>query len=428
MKKQILGLAALFFTLPLWAQIQFGSLDDVLAYADKNSLTAKAAELTEQAAAKNEQLYRSTLLPRLDLATAADYNIIIPSMVVPDKLMGGTDGKYSTIRFGLPFVFTPALEFSLPLINPEKWEELKKYVLEKEKAHYHSAVQLEYLHIQLAQAYFNALAAKELLALAAESKKTVAQLLTVLELRKKEGVLQPVAYNRAKLLQADIDNNAIQWRLLLAKSMNELQQLLHIPETDSLLLAERFTINWQLTELAEASQRPRFLLAKTASKIAEQSILQSKKATLPKLSLQARYAYQWQVQKGQTVQFDMSTVGLRLSVPLFAGGFYKTAQKRAALLTEAAKADEQQSLAQVKKEQANWMIHFTAAADKQKSLQQKIRATSDNLRIAQLSLEEGVMEFDEFHTIFQEWLSARMEHLQVINEGLFYQFLLTQKR
>jgi hypothetical protein len=59
-------------------------------------------------------------------------------------------------------------------------------------------------------------------------------------------------------------------------------------------------------------------------------------------------------------------------------------------------------------------------------MQQKLTATADNLRIAQLSIKEGVMEFDDFHTIFQEWLRANMEHLQVMNEGLFYQFLLTQ--
>jgi hypothetical protein len=60
-------------------------------------------------------------------------------------------------------------------------------------------------------------------------------------------------------------------------------------------------------------------------------------------------------------------------------------------------------------------------------MQQKIAVTADNLRIAQLSMKEGVIEFDDFHAIFQEWLRARMEHLQVVNEGLFYQFLLTQK-
>jgi outer membrane protein len=226
---------------------------------------------------------------------------------------------------------------------------------------------MEYLHIQLAQAYFNALSAKELIALSAESKSKVDRLLTILEQRKKEGVLQPLDYNRAKQLQADIDNSTISWNLLLSKSMNVLHQLLNLSSTDSIALMEKMVGNWRLPALAEASQRPAFLAAKTSSLIAEQSLMQSKKAALPKLSLQARYAYQWQMHKGQTVHFDMSTIGLKFGVPLFSGGYYKTAQQKAAILTEAAKVEEQQSLANLKKEQADWLNHFIAATNKQKA-------------------------------------------------------------
>jgi hypothetical protein len=63
MKKVVSGLAAVLLSLSLWAQLQFKNLDEVLDYADKNSLAAKAAQLNEQLIAKDEQLYRSTLLP-----------------------------------------------------------------------------------------------------------------------------------------------------------------------------------------------------------------------------------------------------------------------------------------------------------------------------------------------------------------------------
>jgi len=427
MKKAITGLSAILLSLPILAQLQFRNLKEVLNYADKNSLIAKATLLAEKVAEKDASLYRATLIPRIEFTTTADYNILIPSMVVPDKLVGGTEGKYSSIKLGLPATFTPALEFSVPIINQEKWEEMKKLVLEKEKAKHNTGIQLEHLHIQLAQAYFNILVARELLFISTESKTTIEQLLSILKQRHKEGILQPIDYNRAKQLQADIDNNSINWSLFLKKSTNELYHLLNVSLTDSINLLEKLSPTWELNEMLEASNRPAFLAVKTSLRIAEQSLLQSKKAALPKLHLQARYAYQWQIQQGQTIQFDMSSVGVRFGVPLFAGGFYKTAQKKAAILTEAAKIQVQQSLAQLKKEQSDWITQFTTAKHKQKNLQQKIAATADNLRIAQLSIREGVMEFDDFNTIFQEWLRTRMEHLQVLNEGLLYQFILTQK-
>jgi hypothetical protein len=52
MKKAITGLAAFLFSLPIIAQLQFRSLEEVLAYADKNSLAVKFAQLAEEAASK----------------------------------------------------------------------------------------------------------------------------------------------------------------------------------------------------------------------------------------------------------------------------------------------------------------------------------------------------------------------------------------
>jgi outer membrane protein TolC len=116
-----------------------------------------------------------------------------------------------------------------------------------------------------------------------------------------------------------------------------------------------------------------------------------------------------------------------LGVPLFAGNYYNIAQKKSKLVLEMAKLKEQQTVYDIEKEQADWRNHYTAAANKNKILQKKIAATSDNLRIANLAVKEGVMEFEEFNTIFQEWSKAHVEYLQNLNEGLLYQFLLTQK-
>ena len=427
MKKILPGLTAIFLSCSLWAQVKFNNLNEVLAFADKNSVAAKMAVLNEETAAKEEQLYRSTLKPRIDITSAADYHFIIPSLVVPDKLVGGSEGKFRALQLGLPFTMSSALELTLPLFNREKWAEAKRYALEKERAKQGSRLSLEQLHTAVAQAYYNALLAKELTLLAAESQKTMAQVMAMLEQRKGEGILAPVDYNRAKAIQADVDNAALQWSLLLSRSHASLHQLLSIPDTDSILLSQTLSIDWIIIPSLETNQRPAYTEAKASVMVAEQMLLQSRKAALPKLSLNGRYSYQSQVQKGQSVSFDMSSIGIKLHVPLFAGGYYKIAQEKVRMLTETAKLREQQILTVLQKEKEDWTALYTVAAKRQKGVQQKLSATADNLRIGQLSLKEGVMEFDEFNTLFQDWIKARMEHLQIVNEGLLYQFLLTQK-
>lgn len=427
MKKTVAALSACFFSISLLAQVQFNSLNEVLAYADKHSLTIKTARLHEEVAEKEEQLYRSTLKPRIDIVGASEYNPIIPSLVVPDKLVGGSEGKFRAVQFGLPLTFSSGLEISMPLFHAEKWSALKKQALEKERAKHSTIRTMEGLHITLAQAYYNTLLARELAVLAEESKKVMLQTMAVLEQRKKEGILSPVEYNRAKAANADVNLAALNWDLLFSKSTANLHQLLNIPFTDSLVLPQRLSIDWTIFTSIDVTGRPAYAEAKTSVMISEQILLQSKKATLPRLSLNGRYSYQWQLQKEQTVAFDMSSIGLRLDIPLFAGGYLKNAQQKAQVLTEAARLHEQQIFSELEKELSDWTTLYATAAKKQKNVQQKLAATADNLRIGQLSLKEGVMEFDDFNIVFQEWVKSRMEHLQILNEGLLYQFLLTQK-
>jgi outer membrane protein TolC len=165
-------------------------------------------------------------------------------------------------------------------------------------------------------------------------------------------------------------------------------------------------------------------------RIAEQSIRETQKARLPKLSLNSKYYYQYGIKPGnnsQTIHFDASTFGLRLDFPLFAGSYYRISEQKAKLQLQAAQLTEEQVKENLSKEEKDWWIELTAAQKKSSLLDQKVQVTEDNLRIAQLSMKEGVMEYDEFSNIFMEHIKARIDRIQNLGDGMIYQILLTQK-
>jgi transcription-repair coupling factor (superfamily II helicase) len=89
---------------------------------------------------------------------------------------------------------------------------------------------------------------------------------------------------------------------------------------------------------------------------------------------------------------------------------------------------EEQVKESLSKEQRDWWIALAAAQKKALVLQQKIQVTGDNLRIAQLSMKEGVMEYDEFSNIFMEDINARIDRVQNLGDATIYQLLLTQNK
>jgi outer membrane protein TolC len=210
-----------------------------------------------------------------------------------------------------------------------------------------------------------------------------------------------------------------------------LHQLLNLPDSLPIVLTDSIAMaSWQETPQAPPlNSRPGWKQAEAAVAVAEQQKKESQKAALPKLSLNARYTYQWQLKPsiGQQVSFDFSNIGLRLDFPLFQGSFYTTSRQRSEQQWQLAKLNQQQTANDLTRQQSEWWNAYHAARKKDALLQEKVAVAADNLRIAQLNMKEGVMEFEEFNNIFQEYNKAKMDFLQNTSDGIVYQLLLTQK-
>jgi outer membrane protein TolC len=123
----------------------------------------------------------------------------------------------------------------------------------------------------------------------------------------------------------------------------------------------------------------------------------------------------------------MANVGLRLDVPLFQGNYYRALKQKNQLLLDAAHYEQEQTEAQLTRQQADWFAQYTEAFKKNEELKEKVTASGENLKIANLSMREGVMEFDEYNEIFREYNRARIEYLQNLADGILYHLLSTQK-
>jgi hypothetical protein len=67
-----------------WSQTTFTSLQQVLDFSDKNNRLLQQDQLDEQVSTKDQDLLKSTLSPKVNFYSTADYYPIIPSQVIPD--------------------------------------------------------------------------------------------------------------------------------------------------------------------------------------------------------------------------------------------------------------------------------------------------------------------------------------------------------
>lgn len=421
----------LVFPFMAGAQVRFGNLGELLQYADKNAPAIQQALLQPKIAKQDLHVQSSGIYPKINAFAGGDYYPIIATQVIPAEVLGGKPGTYLKAQFGLPYVFASGAELSIPVVNLEKWAQLSRAMAQYNQSVWGSKAAIENLHIQLMQAYYQTLVTREVLKLNEENAATSDELLRIMTDRNSQGVVNPSDYNRSRNLQLDVQSSAISYRKALAQSMNNLTAVLNIKE-DSILLAESISdFNWPLLQSAnEITNRPAWQESALKVRAAELTVREMRGSGMPRLALNSRYAYNLQ-SKFQTgsnnVEFNTANVGMRLDVPLFQGNYYRSVKQKSKLQLQSAKLEQERTQATLEQQQNDWYAQYNAAFGKQAVLEQKVKSTSDNLRIARLNLKEGVMEFDEFNNIFMEYNRARMEYLQNLADGILYYLLSTQK-
>ncbi len=410
------------------AQPAINSLDELLDYADKNSPAARQALLQPQLARQDKQTQASVLYPRVNAFATGDYYPILATQLIPAEALGGAPGTYLKAQFGLPYVFTTGAELTVPVVNLENWAKLAKAKAQYEQSEWSSKSALENLHLQLVQAYYQALVTGEVLELNVENESTADEMLRIMAARNEQGVVEPADYNRSKNLSLDVKTSRIGYTQALQKSINNLESLLAV---DTVILKEQLDdFAWPaLYDGASVVNRPAWKEAEWKVRTAELSLRQGRTGGLPELMLTSRYTYNMQTnfEPGfKNIDFNVANVGLRLNVPLFQGNYYRAAKHKNKLQLEQARLEQERTEAALTQQQQDWLSQYHAAYSKHKVLQDKLATAKENLRIAQLNTKEGVMEFDQFNNIFMDYNRARMEYIQNLADGILYHLLSTQ--
>ncbi len=428
MNRWIYTTALLIIGTPLFSQLHFSSLADVLRYADKNSTVAREGNIQRAIGDEDAGIVRAGLLPRLNAVGAAEYAPIIASQVIPESIFGGQDGKFRKVQFGMPWNFSTGVELSVPLIDLEKWAQLQKTKLQAVETNWSQKEKLESLHVAITQLYYHALVAKEMMRLNAENVKVVDELMRILEERKRNGILDPADYNRSKNLQLNVETAQQDYKKLWEQSLISLRSLLNVPPELPFDLKDSISrFEWPVSEYNDTKieHRPAWKASVARADVARQYLVESRKAALPKLALASRYMYNWQMNKTQNIHFDVNTIGLRLDYTLFNGGYHRRQQKKADLLLQSTLIQQQQIASDLVQQHQEWRTGYKTAFAKKKILENKVNTATDNLRIATLNVKEGVMEFDIFNNIFSEYTRAQIERLQNLSDGIIYHLLLT---
>ncbi len=298
-------------------------LKDCIDYSLKNNpnstIYTNNVELAQQQ--KNEAL--AGYLPQINGSVAFDDNLKRQVTILPAGVFGPHETR---LQFGSQYSTNASVQLDQTI-----YDQTVFYATAASKAGTAIAdLQLlqnnENLIYNTTVAYYQVLIYSEQEKLLLQNEKKYTELLNVLKLQYDRGVAKKIDYDRVKVSMNNITSQKTVLETNKQLALNRLKNAMGMDLTQSLVVEDSLNYNTQMNMPAtltfDVNNRLDYKIQEKNLVIQDLDVKRKKAAFFPVLSGYARYggqAYSNQFDMAFDSWFDYSSVGLKLSVPIFSG-------------------------------------------------------------------------------------------------------------
>lgn len=406
---------------------EFSSLEALIQYADSASPAAAWAKAKTASAEKDAAIAYAGLLPKINAFGNAEYYPIIMSQVVPASIMGGSADEFRTVRFGLPMSLSTGAELSVPVLNLEKWSQVKKWTVQGE---WNALQVLQFkkeMHQTIAQWYYAWLMFHDLENAAAQNLTSAELILKIAMARDTQGVIEPPDVKRLQMAVIDQKNQWLEYQKSAQTALIQLKRWLGLGEQDICTLGSDLeNLLPSPPAMSSLQQSLSFKEWSLKSEIAKHQFLEIKNAAFPKIQLAAKYTYQfqWDPSNDTRVDFDYSNISLRLELPLYQGNHWRNTKNKYQMEYLAAQKQWEMGNAEFQSKQNDLWNQWNFSAEKYALLSQKIKMAEEYFGLTKAQFEQGIIEYEPLHQAFLELQKAQNEKFRILNDLRNYQYQL----
>ncbi len=307
------------------------SLEDALSYALQNSAVIEKAKLDIEHGEQVITETRASALPQINVNSSVTGNPIVQQFVLPAEAFGGTPGEFMAIKAGQNWNAMTQVQLSQQLFNKQLFTGIK--AAKGSVEYYQLLKDLSEQNViqQVAVNYYMVIINREKLDVVESNLERMEQLEEVIRNQYELGLAKKIDLDRITVnknnqeaMRVDLQRAVTQQENLLKYYMGmDIQESISLPEYSQKELEEVL----QLTQVDENYNVEQLLDYQVLSK--QKELLEferdaHKAEYYPSLFLDANYAYNTQSDKfniytSDALNYDMSSISLRLSIPIFDG-------------------------------------------------------------------------------------------------------------
>lgn len=431
MKKTFLGLFVLLCN-PAMSQIQFGSLQEVLDFADQHAASIQNARDQERLGESRYKAARTSLLPSINGSAAFNDNITLQPTLVPAQLFNPSapENTFNEYTFGRKYQYSAGLQASWDLLNFQKWFEVKTSAVHLQIQNAQSLHTRYRLYQQLAQSYCSILLSQRYLEISKQNLQAADSIYLVAQEKYAKGVFSAENLNRSKIQQIQAVQQLTHLESTLEQLYNQLQIQLNTSQKINLLEALPGGTKPVVFEKPVFTKHPALIQQEAQMALSTLQLEQAKSLYYPSISLGYQYNSTWA--SDQLLGFSNANHlpqqywGLRLQIPLFNGmnTREKIQQSKISLHNQKNQLDAQRL--QSEKEDQNLHLQHRQTYTELLQLEEMLHLQSQNDVHTKNRYVSGIIGLDERLDKFQQLLSIQNQYMQSLSNHYlsYYQLYL----
>lgn len=316
------------------------TLKEAIDYGVQNHSSIKIAQYNQS---KSDQKAREALsgyLPQVNVQSTFDYNYKLQQNIIPAGVFGPEEQR---ITFGQKYASNALIQVDQTIYDQSLIVGIKASEPNTELAKLDVQNAEETIIYNVANAYFTILVAQEQQKLLTANKTRFEELLRIIELQRKHGVVNQIDVNQVQVNLRNIESQLTIIENNIELSMNTLKNYIGIPLNSTLILKDTEKYLSQSNQTGSYNLNTEFNYEQTLAykqqmlmlTLHDLNIKNIKYNALPKLSMYARYGANGFSQKSiidtYDPMLDYGAIGLKLSWNIFTG-FRRDSQVKSAEL------------------------------------------------------------------------------------------------
>ena len=414
---KIIFFLLLFSNVKAQDSLSLKSIDDVIAYAEKNATVLKVSN--EQTALAKYQ----TLISKINIfnpkgnvtASATDF-LELPSNFLPAEIFGGVPGTFKEVKFGQQHISSIGITPQIDLINIQSWQKIKASKINENLSNKTQLLIKKNLFENLAMTYYSIISIQKQIEILNVNYTNNQKIEEVVRNKNKEGLVRSQDVNQAAVNLLQIEDKKMQLETTLLQQINALKVLCDINFDTKLNLSNpEIEINeFQKIEVKSKLISEQSILQKELNK---QELKSYNSSFYPTLSAIGNWTYQDNSNIGffntNATSFQSSYIGLRLNYILPESSKF---QQKRTLKTNLTIASENAKHSELQEKNANEQLKL----DFQKSMDsfiisKKIVALKTDTYNKNLEIfKQNLVSIDNLLISFNDKLNAELS--VVVNE------------